>query len=181
MPRKKNIPDDLPTYLPLGEAAVRYGLSEMSLTNLVAGGTIEAAKNQSGEVFVNESDVQAEKDRQETIPTKDEVIEERWPELRGQGITLTDAAEKYEISRTTIFEWVRNYGYITILKEGYAMEIDEAEMAYCADIYHRRKKAGIGHYGAPLLDEEGREYQLKHEWLAEYRKRKRRRRSSGGV
>jgi len=67
-------------------------------------------------------------------------------------------------------EW-KNKGYLRVLKPGYRMQIDESDIAYCAEIYHRRKERGIG-FRAPLLDSEGLPYQLKHPKLAEYRKRK---------
>ena len=53
------------------------------------------------------------------------------------------------------------------------MKLDEAEVAYCAEIYHERKAAGI-RSGAPLLDEDGLPYELKHPELSAYRCRKRR-------
>jgi hypothetical protein len=48
------------------------------------------------------------------------------------------------------------------------MELDEAEVAYCAEIYHARN--GIS--GVPLLDEDGLAYQLKHPELSEYRRKR---------
>ena len=50
------------------------------------------------------------------------------------------------------------------------MELDEAEVAYCAGIYHERKTLGITR--VPLLDENGLAYELKHPKLFEYRRRK---------
>ena len=69
--------------------------------------------------------------------------------LRGQAITVTEAAEKYEIHRDTILEWTKRY--INILKSGYRMELNEADVAYCVEIHRIRKQIGI-RFGAPLLD-----------------------------
>ena len=52
------------------------------------------------------------------------------------------------------------------------MELNEADVAYCAEIYHERKANKIG-FRAPLLDEAGLPYQLKHPKLAKYRLKKR--------
>ncbi len=50
------------------------------------------------------------------------------------------------------------------------MLFNEAEIAYCVDIYQNRKRVG----GVPLLDENGLPYELKHPELSAYRRRKRR-------
>lgn len=103
--------------------------------------------------------------------TKIELLRANYPTLVNNPITVTDAAQKYNVHKNTIIEWKKN-GYLPVLKSGYRMELDEASVAYCAGIYHRRKKTGIG-FGAPLLDEYGLEYQLKHPQLAKYRLKKR--------
>ena len=104
-------------------------------------------------------------------PTKADIINTNYAGLVGAAITVTDAAEKYDVGRRTILEWKKN-GYITVLKDGYRMELDEADVAYCAGIYNERTEAGIG-YGAPLLDDAGLPYQLKRPGLAKYRKKRR--------
>lgn len=107
----------------------------------------------------------------ETIQkTKQEIISEKWPALVGRAITVTDAAKKYNIVRTTIVRW-KEKGYLEVLEDGYKMTLDESQVAYCAEIYHERQSAGI-RKGPPLLDENGLPYELKHPKLSEYRKRK---------
>ncbi|MEW5958399.1 MAG: hypothetical protein AB1801_11775 [Chloroflexota bacterium] len=155
---------NVPTYLPLPEAARKYELSEKVLTQLIQAGKIEAVRLPSGEVLVS-----ADNGRPKN---KETILDEEFVSLRGRLITVTEGAEKYDLHRNTILEWVRKE-YITAKKQGgrgSRMELDEAELAYCAKIYHERK--GIS--GVPLLDENGLPYQLKHPELAKYRRRRRR-------
>jgi hypothetical protein len=154
----------VPTYLPLSEAAQKYDLSEQVLTQLIQAGKIEAVRLPSGELLVS-----AENGRPKS---KDDILAEEFTDLRGQLITVTDGAAKYDLHRNTILEWVRKE-YVTAKKQGgrgSRMELDEAELAYCAKIYYERN--GIS--GVPLLDEDGLPYQLKHPELARYRRRRRR-------
>lgn len=130
------------------------------LTDLKPGSTIEVRKLPTGEIVVSDP-----------TQTKEDILKEKFACLIGQPITVSDAAEKYGIPRTTIFDW-KNKGYVTVLETGYRLTIDEAEMAYCSDIYNRRKASGLGFRGSPLLDEHGLEYELKHENLARYRRKR---------
>lgn len=103
--------------------------------------------------------------------TKADILQAEYADLIGKEITVSDAAKKYNIPRQTILNW-KNSNYITVLETGYRLILDEADVAYCADIYHDRKESGIGFYGSPLLDEDGLPYKLKHPSLAKYRRRK---------
>lgn len=131
------------------------------LTDLKPGSTIEVRKLPTGEIAVSEN---------APTQTKEDILKEKYACLIGQPITVSDAADKYNIHRRTILKWKDN-GYITVLETGYQMKLDEADIAYCAKIYHERQKKGVG-YGAPLLDENGLEYQLKRPGLSHYRRRK---------
>jgi len=102
--------------------------------------------------------------------TKQQIIKRKYSALIGNPITVTEAADKYDVHRDTIIEWKKNK-YISVLKPGYRMELDEADTAYCAGLYHERKKNGIG-FGTPLLDNDGLPYQLKHPRLSKYRLKK---------
>lgn len=104
-----------------------------------------------------------------TMQTKDDILKERFGHLIGQPITLTEAAEKYDIPRATIESWIYRNRYIQIIGESYPMEVNEADIAYCADIYKNRRTKGSK---APLLDENGLPYELKRPDVAEYRRKK---------
>jgi hypothetical protein len=100
----------------------------------------------------------------QVIPTKEDLLDKS---LIGQSITATDAASKYNVNRYTILTWKKR-NLIAVIKDGYKLELDEADVAYCAKIYHERRLSGI-RYGAPLLTEDGLPYELKHPKLAQYR------------
>jgi hypothetical protein len=105
--------------------------------------------------------------------TKKEIIERRWPELAGKPISLSEAAKRHNVPRSTVEKWLEK-GYIEVLdQDAYPMTVDEADVAYCANIYRERKQAGTGFFGAPLLDDHGLPYQLKRPDVAEYRRQKR--------
>ena len=91
--------------------------------------------------------------------TKQQILEEKYPDLIGQPITLTEAAEKYGVGRATIESWHYKSGYIApIDNDSYPKFFDEAEIAYLADIHkHRRAQRSR----APLLDDNGLPYQIK--------------------
>jgi hypothetical protein len=162
----KTLELDIPTYLPLSEAAQKFELSEQALTQLIQAGKIEAVRLSSGEVLVP-----ANNDPQK-IRTKEQIIAEKFGDLREQPITISEASERYKVLGRTIREWV-SLDYIQVVDHSYPVKIDEAEAAYCAEIFHERKAAGI-RSGAPLLDEHGLPYELKHPELSAYRRRKKR-------
>lgn len=101
------------------------------------------------------------------VPKREDFLDKN---LIGVAITVSDAAKKYDVNRFTILTWVKRK-LIRVLKDGYRTEIDEADAAYCAKVYHDRQKVGI-RFGAPLLNEDGQPYMLKHPELSEYRRKR---------
>jgi len=91
---------DLPTYLPLSQVAEQYQLSREALRQAVNDGTIKAARVPGGEIFVDTDDV-----KRLTLPVD--------PELEGQPIRVTEAAEKYGVEQSSLTRWA-NAGYIQI-------------------------------------------------------------------
>jgi hypothetical protein len=151
----------IPTFIPLAEAVRKYNLTEDVLTRLIQDGRINAAQLPSGELLVSDESLNEK--------TKEQIIEEQFGHLRGQAVTISQASQKYNIAGMTIRDWVAR-NYITIVDEGYPVRVNEAEVAYCADIHQQRQAAGITG-GVPLLDENGLPYRLKHPELSEYRRR----------
>ncbi|MCP4370663.1 MAG: hypothetical protein GY797_21505, partial [Deltaproteobacteria bacterium] len=99
-----------------------------------------------------------------------EIIAVRFAYLSGQPITLTKAAKKYNVPRSTLQNWVYRSNYLKpIPPASYPANFDEAEIAYLADIYQDRQRTGSR---APLIDESGLPYELKHPDLAQYRRKK---------
>ena len=159
------------TFLPLSEAASKLGLSEAELRSRVESGTIAAGKLPDGEIVVSittkEDDINA---RLSAIKRED------FKHLRGNPITVSEAAKKYgekygvKLIGQTIRDWVKR-GYIQTLREssgrGSYMELDEADVAYCAAIHAVRKQYKTR---APLLKEDGSPYLLMHPNLAKARR-----------
>ncbi len=158
--------NSVPTYLPLSQAARKYNISENVLTRMIQDGRIDAAQLPSGELLVSDDGLSQTK-------TKEQIIEENFAHLRGQAITVTEAVDRYGkgFHRNTILEWVRR-GYITILKPGYRMALDEADVAYCALVYNNRREQQNTVFGARIFDDKGNPYHLKHPELAEKRRQK---------
>ncbi len=103
-----------------------------------------------------------------SLLTKDQIVIEKYSHLQEKWISVSEAAREYKVLGRTIREWI-NLGYIEVDKTSYPMKLNQADVAYCAEIHHAR--SGIS--GVPLLDENGLAYQLKHPELSEYRQRKR--------
>jgi hypothetical protein len=140
--------------LPLPQAAQRLGLTLDALTRLVDSGTIKANVHR-GVVLIPESEV------------KQTITREQFAELKGTPITMAEASKKYSVPYSTLIGWVHNkLGIITIIKSGYGMQIDEADVAYCAAVYKARGRS------SRLFDQAGRPYQLKRPEVAAYRQRK---------
>jgi hypothetical protein len=56
--------------------------------------------------------------------------------LDGQAIRVTDAAAKYDVAYQTLTRWAE-YGYIRTLRhEPRHLELDEADVKLCAQIYN---------------------------------------------
>jgi len=160
---KKN----LPTIIPLAQAVERSGLPESVLQRHIEAGTLQAQQLSNGEVYVNA-------DQAEKLASKQAIIQEKFGHLVGQGISLTQAARKYKVSRPTIRNWVYRNKYVHLIDtDSYPQLADEAEVAYCAEIYHQRKAINF-RAGAPLLDEYGLPYtNLKHPTLSQKRRKQR--------
>jgi DNA-binding transcriptional MerR regulator len=59
--------------------------------------------------------------------------------LRGNEISINEAARKYEINPPTLLKWMQA-GYISSLNnDGYRLYVDEANVAYCAEVYHKKR------------------------------------------
>ena len=100
--------------------------------------------------------------------TKEEIITEKFAHLRKKPITIAEATKAYHVQRITLLGWIK-LGYVGVLnRKERPMMIDEAEVAYCAKIYHERR----GKRGTRLFDESGNPYQLKRPDVAEYRRRR---------
>ncbi len=187
----------LPRFLPLSQAAEELGVSEDVLRKQVENGTILSGILQDGSVIVA---VNGEKTielphtepSEASPPVSTEprplplavagddinahlaaIRREDFAHLEGRPITVSEAAEKYGVPVSTIHRWVQQ-GYIKAIANpegrGRKKILDEASVAFCAEIYKVRKTFRVV---APLLDDQGNPYLLKYPDLARLRRAKR--------
>ena len=117
---------DLPTYIPLKEAAERYRLGRGALTSLVESGRIRAVQVNGG-VAVAEEDVDIATIR----------VDES---LRGCPIRVTEAAERYGVSQTTLSTWAGK-GLIHIIeRRPRLLLLDEADVKLAVEIFKQARK-----------------------------------------
>jgi hypothetical protein len=158
-------------YIPLQAAAKRYGIEEKVLTQLISAGMIET-KAVSGGILVA-VDKNGNVGRADEQPqTKEEIIAAKFAHLRGKNISASEASRKYsnlygiQISNELFSRWSR-LGYIK-RKAGYRLQLDEAEVAYCAEIFAIKYREYDGRMrGVTVFDAEGNPYQLKYPEVAE--------------
>jgi len=96
-----------------------------------------------------------------------QIKRENFAHLEGIPITVSEAARKYKVPAATIHTWLHR-GYLSPLgKKGRQRQINEADIAYCATLYHIRKPFRTR---APLLDKDGNPYLLRQPELAQARR-----------
>ena len=134
----------LPTYIPLTEAARRYGLSEAALRRAVEKGIIRAVRTPRGEILVvNEAVTQVK----EHIARREQL----WKQvshLDGHPIGIREACEKYRLDVSSIYRWI-DKGYVRVLSRGNKgggrgrkRTLNEADVAYIslvADLRGRKQ------------------------------------------
>ena len=149
----------LPTLIPLSEAARKYGLEEAHLRRLVEKGKIKAGVV-AGEMVVSEEEVRGEAIEQKGLRKEDLPEYKKYLHLRGTGISLPKAVDKYKLNPSTIFRWYQK-GIITEVGReiglgGEKILYDEADIAYCAEIYSK-----LGGQGRRTFDKKGLPYKSK--------------------
>jgi len=126
----------IPVYIPLEDAAKKYGYALTELKRLAQSGKINAAVLPDGDMVVSESSVKA-KARKEDLPEY-----KKHAELANETIWVSKAARKYGISQSTISRWTQ-LGYIKKMgMQGNKSLLNAQDMAYCAEIYDARKGQG---------------------------------------
>ena len=146
----------LPTYIPIKDAAAKYGYGLRDLKRMAQSGKIKAVQLPGGDMVVSEKSV------------KSSLVKIKLPEfkkhsaLAGNPIWLSEAERKYEISTPTLSRWVKA-GYISkIGVDGNRVLLNEQDVAYCADVYKER-----GGQGKRIFAEDGTPYKPKTAPLAE--------------
>jgi len=126
----------IPVYIPLEDAAKKYGYALIELKRLAQSGKINAAVLPDGDMVVSESSVKA-KARKEDLPEY-----KKHAELANETIWVSKAARDYDIPHPTISRWTQ-LGYIRKMgKQGNKTLLNAQDMAYCAEVYNVRKGKG---------------------------------------
>lgn len=165
-----------PTYLSIEEATRKYGVEKKVLTQLIEAGMIETRETPTGEMLVI-----ADKNGNGHKPqTKEEIIATKFAHLRGQPLSASEASRRYSkihgvpISNQLFSRWSQ-LGHITVLERGYRLQLDEADVAYCAEIYAQKYKEYNGRMsGVRIFDDESNPYQIKYPEVAEQLREERR-------
>jgi len=131
----------LPTFLPVAEAARKYGLEEDRLRALIEKGKIRAGVV-AGEMVVSEDEVRSEAIQEKGLRKEDLPEYQKHAHLKGQAIWISKASRDYQIPHPTILKWVRAGIIRTLGREANRLLVDEADVAYCAEIYRKRGKPG---------------------------------------
>ncbi|HEB64772.1 MAG TPA: hypothetical protein ENJ02_04435 [Chloroflexi bacterium] len=143
---------ELPRYIPIEDAVERYGLEANRLTQLVEKGELTAITTPDGDVLVDEKQIESLALGKERLPEY-----QKFAHLAGNPIWLGKASRIYAIPGPTISRWAKK-GLVRILgKDGQKVLIDEADIAYCAEIYRQR-----GGQGKWLFNPDGTPYEPKH-------------------
>ncbi|GAP07516.1 protein containing helix-turn-helix domain [Anaerolinea thermolimosa] len=133
----------LPTFIPLSEAARKYGLDEARLRALVEKGKIRAGVI-AGEMVVSEDEVKkrAEQERGSGARKEDLPEYQQFSSLSNSYLGINEASKKYRIPYTTLYQWIRR-GFISVKgKAGQKVLISEQDVAFCELIYRPQKKQG---------------------------------------
>jgi hypothetical protein len=153
-------------------------VEEKVLTQLISAGMIEAVE-ENGETLVAVDKKENGSNGKET-QTKEEIIAAKFSNLRGQKISASEASRKYSeihgisITQQAFSRWAQ-LGYIIVLERGYRVQLDEADVAYCAAIFSKKYKEYDGQMrGVNVFDRDGDPYQVKYPEVAEDRRNLRR-------
>jgi hypothetical protein len=166
-------------YIPLASAAKRYGVEEAVLTQLILAGMIETRAVSEGILVAVDKNGNFEQSAKQP-QTKEEIIAAKFKHLQGKNISSSEASRKYSkkhgvpISQVQFSRWAK-YGLITVLEKGYRIQLNESEVAYCAEVFAQKYREYDGQLrGVNIFDEDGDPYQVKYPDVAEGRRNLRR-------
>jgi len=125
------------TYIPLEDAARKYGVPVEALTQLVRDGIIKLAHTREEGSVITVSTVDNETAARMIL---EEIRLEQYKHLRGRKIRVTEAAERYGVNQANLSRWADS-GYIHIVKrQRRLLLLDEADVKLAADIFKRAHK-----------------------------------------
>jgi hypothetical protein len=143
----------IPVYIPLEDAAKKYGYGLAELKRLAQSGKISAAVLPDGDMVVSEYSVKIKVRKKEDLPEYKE-----HKDLAGIPIWLSEAERKYNISTPTLSRWVKADYIAKIGLDGNRILMDEQDVAYCAGVYEKRGGQGkrvFAKDGTPYIPKTG--------------------------
>ena len=147
----------IPTYIPIKDAAKKYGYALAELKRLAQSGKIKAVQLPDGDMVVSENSMN-EKIRKEDLPEY-----KKHAKLSNEATWASKVTREYNISHPTIKRWIQ-LGFIkTMGKQGNKILLNAQDVAYCAEIYRLRG----GRQGQRIFAEDGTPYKPKTGPLAE--------------
>jgi predicted site-specific integrase-resolvase len=124
-------------YITVRAAAVLFGLEYSHLINMCHSGKIPIITLKSnGDKLVSETAVL------QVLPLDSQPEYEKYKWMAGKGIGMREASQKYNIPHQTISRWVKTGWLPVIAINGRKKLIDQAIMAYAAEIYTSRAGQG---------------------------------------
>jgi hypothetical protein len=138
----------VPTYIPIKDAAKKYGYALADLKRLAQSGKIKAVKLPDGDMIVSENELEFPdiKSKEELQAYKDK----HYPKLAEKTTWISKAARDYKVSQPNIGRWVQA-GYICqVGKDMNKILISEQDVAFYADVHNK-----FGGRGRRLFDENG--------------------------
>jgi len=125
------------TYIPVKDAARKYGVPVEALTRLVQDGIIKLARTEEGDSVITVSTVDNTTAARIIL---EEIHPEQYEHLRGEGIRLMEASRKYSVADQNLYRWAGRR-YIHVLGQGFQrLELDEADVAYVVTVHRRAQE-----------------------------------------
>ena len=137
----------LELYITPEQAARQLGLDSASIFKLADEGKLRAAVMTDGTIGISQHSVN------ELLPKEAQPEYRENEELRGTPISINAAGRKYKLNTSTITRWMQRGLIRKLGKDGRKTLLDEADVAYCARVYHLN--SGQGKW---VFDEAGRPY-----------------------
>lgn len=126
----------LPTYIPITDAARKYGYKLAELRKLAESGKIEAVRLPDGDVVVSETTVK------NTLRKEDLPEYKRYKHMAEVGIGINEAAQKYSVPFSTLRGWVSKSYILKVGEDGQKVLLNEQDVAYCSAVYQKHGKQG---------------------------------------
>jgi hypothetical protein len=138
----------LPTYIPIADAAKKYGYDLDELKKMAQSGKISAAVLPGGDMVVSANELEFPK-----INTKKELDaykNKHYGDLQGKSTWISKAAREHNVPHQSIMRWVQA-GYIRQMgQEMNKILISEQDVAFYAAMHNQ-----FGKRGRQLFDEKG--------------------------